>query len=378
MLQKHVSFGIAVTALQIGDTTRQRIEHVEYAIDVLQVMLGGRTQNKHKQPPVRLPSDLGQAECTAITGAVAGLQARQLTDTADELDGQLKRILAVLTALTRDAREMAGLGHKAYGASGLEGGTFLDDLRDKVGQANDLLDALTAAQHDADEVVQSVLTAATSLSGHMKSIQSLEADIRLMGLNTTLKSSRLGNEGRSLTVIAQELRGCSNITAAEAETIMQLLDAVTATGTRLSARETARQSNETREIAEIMRHSIEQMNGVADSLTAALATLSQDSETVVTLLDQTLADVTAHQAIGETLRASAAALADIASQPPVGGSRVADIVDDLQAALFKTYTMSRERDIHGRIFRNNAVNIPDAPATAQPAAAEAALEDMLF
>lgn len=372
--------GIAVSALQIGDTTRQRIEHVEYAIDVLQVMLGGRAQSQHKRPqqPIHLPSHLGQDERAAIIGAGAKLQAEQLVDTADELDGQLQRILAVLTALTRDAREMAGLGHKAYGASGLEGGTFLDDLRDKVGQANGLLDALTAAQHDADNVVQSVLTAATSLSGHMKSIQSLEADIRLMGLNTTLKSSRLGNEGRSLTVIAQELRGCSNITAAEAETIMQLLDGVTATATRLTARETAKQSDETKAIAEIMRNSIEQMNGVAGSLTAALTTLSHDSDTVVTLLDETLADVTAHLAIGETLRQSAAALAEIAVFPMLDDGATADILEDLQAALFKPYTMSRERDIHARIFKTSTVAGIATMPPPSTATADAELEDMLF
>jgi hypothetical protein len=127
-----------------------------------------------------------------------------------------------------------------------------------------------------------------------------------------------------------------------------------------------------------MRHSIEQMNGVADSLTAALATLSQNSETVVGLLDQTLADVTTHQAIGETLRDSAAALADLASDPVPGDSRVADIVEELQTAFFKTYTMSRERDIHARIFRSSAANIPEAAIPARPDAAEAALEDMLF
>jgi methyl-accepting chemotaxis protein len=373
--------GIAVMALQIGDTTRQRIEHVEYAIDVLQVMQGGRARSQHqqRQQPFHLPSHIDEAGRAAIIGTIGKLQADQLTDTADELDSQLQRILAVLTTLTRDAREIAGLGQRAYGASGLEGGTFLDDLRDKVGQANDLLDGLTAAQHDADNVVQSVLTAATSLSGHMKSIQSLESDIRLMGLNTTLKSSRLGTEGRSLTVIAQELRGCSNITAAEAETIMHLLEDVTATATRLTARETAKQSDETNAIADIMRNSVEQMNGVASSLTAALATLSRDSETVVALLDETLLQVTAHQAIGGTLRQSAAALAEIAALPVVGSSDVDEILEDMQAALFKSYTMSRERDIHARIFQASAATIDTATMPPPSAAtAEAELDDMLF
>lgn len=374
--------GIAVTALQIGDTTRQRIEHTEYAIDILQVMMGGRAQSQHRLPPQqpRLPSRISEAQRDAVIGLGAQLLVEQLGDTAHELDSQLQRILAVLTTLTSDAREMAGLGQHAFGAGGLESGTFLDDLSDKVGQANDLLDALTVAQHDADEVVRSVLSAATSLTGHMKSIQSLESDIRLMGLNTALKCSRLGTEGRSLTVIAQELRSCSNITAAEAEAIMHLLDTVTAAGMRLTARETAKQSDETQAIADIMRCSIERLDGVARSLTEALSVLSRDSETVVALLDETLSKVETHQAIGEALRQSAATLADLAHLPPSIDADLTNTLADLQAAFAKSYTMARERDIHARVFRIEPVSVAGiSVAPASPGAAQdAELEDMLF
>ncbi|HVJ42469.1 MAG TPA: hypothetical protein VM639_13280 [Dongiaceae bacterium] len=372
--------GIAVTALQIGDSTRQRIEHVEYAIGLFQRALGGTSKSGQPAPQsgFTIPTHLETTEREAIAAIGAELQVEQLADTAGELDSQLQRILAVLTALTGDAHEMAALARRAYGASGIDGGTFLDDLGDKVGQANELLQALTTAQHEANGVVQSVMTAAGSLTGHMKSIQSLESDIRLMGLNTTLKCSRLGNEGRSLTVIAQELRSCSNITASEAEAIMELLDAVTVAGTQLSARETGAQSAETQAILDIMRNSIDRLHSVGGSLTGALATLSGDTERVVTLLDETLASVTAHQTISDTLRRCATALAAIARPMAPEDDRLKDVLADLQATLFKSYTMVQERKIHARVLGSEDDSILAAPMAAPAATSDADLEDMLF
>jgi methyl-accepting chemotaxis protein len=374
--------GVAVTALQIGDTTRQRIEHAEYAIDLLQVMLGGHGQSRHNLPrrTPRLPPHVTEAQRGIVIGIGAQLLVEQLSDTANELDSQLQQVLTVLTTLTRDAREMARLGQSAFGATGLEGGTFLDDLRDNVAQANDLLDALGVAQRDADDVVRSVLSAASSLTGHMQSIQSLESDIRLMGLNTTLKCSRLGTEGRSLTVIAQELRSCSNVTATEAETIMQLLDKMRETGMDLTTRDTTRRSDETQAIATIMRNSIDRLDVVARSLTEALCVLARDSEAVVALLDETLGKVEMHLAIGESLRQSVATLADLAHLSPTPDTDLIDVLEDLQSSLATSYTMARKREIHARIFHTSGAGTPVAAAafSSSSAAQDVELEDMLF
>jgi len=47
-------------------------------------------------------------------------------------------------------------------------------------------------------------------------LRELEADIRIMGLNTTLECGRLGVPGRPLSAIAQELRDCGSRTASHA------------------------------------------------------------------------------------------------------------------------------------------------------------------
>ncbi|HWT96045.1 MAG TPA: hypothetical protein VN229_00460 [Terriglobales bacterium] len=378
--------GIAVSALQIGDTTRQRIEHVEFAIDILRDVLNGghKGTNGKSHGHFTAAGSIVETARNSLAHRTAQLQVAQLIDTAQELDLQSRRIQEVLTSLTRDAREMVGLARRAYGTGSPAEGTFLDELSDRVGQANELLSGLTTAQHDADGVVTSVMSATSSLTQHMRSIQSLESDIRLMGLNTTLKCSRLGTEGRSLTVIAQELRSCSNITASEAEAIMELLTHVAEIGGRLTAGENDGEIEEMRAIQEMMHGSIARMNGVGQALTTTLTTLSDDAEAVVTLLDEALATINTHNTLSADLTECSMQLQPLANLPAEPGAVTDDVLSDLHEVLSKSYTMARERDVHARFF-------PQAmPSGAMPGAssagsgssggapAEADLDDFLF
>jgi ABC-type transporter Mla subunit MlaD len=254
----------------------------------------------------------------------------------------------------------------------------MSDLEENVGQANDLLEAVRTTQGDAEAVVQSVLTASTSLAQHMSAIQSLEADIRLMGLNTTLKCGRLGTEGRSLTVIAQELRGCSNITAAEASAILENLEGMTGTAGRLTDQQRQDQMSEIVSISEMMANSIAKMGSVGKALADALAALSHDSESVVQLLDETVSKINVHHEIGEALRGAAARLSGISPAPNEMKEEVLAARDDMLGAFAKVYTMAREREIHAACFGNSAGIAAPATSSENAQAAEADLADIFF
>ncbi|TXH33938.1 MAG: chemotaxis protein [Rhodospirillaceae bacterium] len=365
--------GVAVMALQIGDTTRQRIEHIEYAIGIF------RNFDRPEGIKQHIPglAKLSDTEREQLMAAGCQLQDEQLLDTAKELDRQVAQILSALQALASDAREIAMIGREAYGADGNAGGTFMSDLEENVAQANDLLEAVRTTQGDAEAVVQSVLAASTSLAQHMSAIQSLEADIRLMGLNTTLKCGRLGTEGRSLTVIAQELRGCSNITAAEASAILENLEGMTGTAGRLTDQRRQDQMSEIVAIAEMMANSIGKMGSVGKALADALVALSHDSEAVALLLDETVSKINVHHDIGEALRGAAARLSGFSPVPGGMEGEALAARDDMLAALAKVYTMAREREVYGACFGKAGGAMPAAP-NEQAQAAEADLADIFF
>jgi hypothetical protein len=356
--------GSAVMAMQIGDTTRQRIEHTEFALDLMCGVLG-----RHERAPDFDCGDLLPAGREALLAAVCALQAAQLSDTAQELDTQVGQITDSLRQLAVDARDIAALGQQTYASGGYRAGSFLSELKEDVARAQDLLEDLRSAQSAGEQVMASVLATTKTLVRNISAIQSLEADIRIMGLNTTLRCGRLGTEGRPLTVIAQELRACSNLTATEADAIMGDLDSMVLAASSAAEQTTKSAVTETADLSDIMRSSVDLLSGIADSLTDALNVLDRESHAVAEVLEQTASEIGANLEIGTILRRAASDLEAFGA--PAEDRLAAGASEKIFSAIARTYTMARERDIHARILGGGV------PAEA-PAPAAADVDDIFF
>ena len=105
-----------------------------------------------------------------------------------------------------------------------------------MAEVSALLDDATGARREADAVVVSVSQATGRLVGHTSTLRSLEEDIRIMGLNMSLKCGRLGTIGLPLMVIAQELRAYSSHIATESGAVTVHLDRMMAIAKSLSDR----------------------------------------------------------------------------------------------------------------------------------------------
>jgi methyl-accepting chemotaxis protein len=348
--------GTAVMAMQIGDTSRQRIEHSEFALTVVARLFGRTTRSAVDFDLAAVPPE----EKYRILDAITALTLAQLSDTAEELDTQVGEIAASLGELAGDAHEIAGLGQQTYSSDGAQAGSFLSELEEDVSHARGLLEDLRNAQTEGDGVMAGVLETTKALVRNISAIQSLESDIRLMGLNTTLRSSRLGNEGRALTVIAQELRTCSNLTAAEAEAVLADLDAMVEAAGASSGADPARRLAEITELSDILVRSVGRLSKTADSLSSALETLDRESETVAASLRQTSTEIRAKAEIGAILRRASTSLSGVQ-----GDSSIDEEMGDpgaIFAAIFGKYTMAREREVHARVLKCELPAVAEAPA----------------
>ena len=343
--------GEAVMALQIGDITRQRIEHVEHALGLL--------------------VDVPPPSAGALTGFCCRLQSAQLADTADEFDQEVQRILASLQALAGDAREIVRLGHDAFGAKGDRQGTFLGELGEEVGAVSTLLDSFRSARAEADQIAVSISTATTRLVTHISAVRSLEADIRIMGLNTSLKCDRLGAIGRPLAIIAQELRVYANEIAAEASDVMTDLDRLVASAGAMSGRIEDDRAAEMASIAEIMAQSLSRLTIAGQALAGALGTLEHDGNAVAASLQETAVRTSVHEEIGRALRSAAAELADVAPGPVSEPAPVGPEAERLIERIAASYTMERERTVLDR-------QVPGRSHQRRPDTATTDFDDILF
>jgi hypothetical protein len=366
--------GKAVMALQIGDITRQRLEHLDFALRLATELLSAdRSQGSADQngstPDLR----------TACAAIACRLQLAQLDDTVQEFEADTARILSSLRTLAADAGDILRLGTSTFGADGERRGTFLVALGEKVADVETLLEDFRTARNEADSVAASVSAAAIGLVSNLSAVQSLEADIRIMGLNTTLKCSRLGNAGRPLSVIAQELRVYAGEIATEGATVREALDGIVATATSLSTREQAGRATEIAAVAEAMTGAVGRLQGAGERLAGAFAKLEIDGEAVAGQL-KAAAEKTAQNAeMGGLLRRLSQDLAATLPAAPAIDDALPPLLSEVLDRIAASYTMDRERAVHARYLASEttipARAVPD-PAPAQTA--EDALADMLF
>jgi hypothetical protein len=361
----------AVMALQIGDIVRQRLEHSNAALSLMNKTLESlaRTGQHVAVDGINLDAE----ECRAFADTACCLQSAQLSDCAQAFDREVDQIIASLTTLSAEALALRNLGSAAYGSSNRDHSTFVAELDVQVGEALELLTGFGTAKADTACVVTSVSDATERLCGHLATVQSLEADIRIMSLNTTLKCSRAGREGLALSLIAQELRSYANGFAKEAGAIMGEVGNISkVTGSFIQGGDA--------ELAEAIGGSMRAMQGslatlrrVGQTLGHALASLELDSDRVMSLLARTVVELESHNEIGQTLRQAASALTEMSAHHALPLADPRRHVERMLDLLARNYTMAAERRVH-----DLALGRPAEDPSGLPAIAGNELEDLLF
>ncbi len=345
-VQKKV--GAALGALQVGDSTRQRIEHVQQALGMLTEVRGFAAE-----PQGRLEA------------FIHGLLARQLEAAGADFGRDVARIGQSMAGIASDASEILRLRDLAFGRTA-DGQGFLKRMEGHVGQAVDLVDHLERAGEGAAGLGRAAGAAAADLSARIAGLQAIKTDVQQMALNTTLKCSRIGDAGKPLAVIAVELR----LHAGHLETSAQ--DAF-ATLAELSGQASGLSTEAGGEgAATALADAAGRLRRAGDAVESDLAGLARQGEAVVGSLRQAAERLDLQREIGAVLDETAAALSMLAGEDVPAVDDLAEPLSALLEKIAKTYTMAQEREVH----RAYAAHVAAAPQA--EAAANADDEDVFF
>lgn len=359
-VQKKV--GKALGALQIGDITRQRVEHVGEAL----ALLAGVT-------------DVTEEQRQRLAGFTHGLLAAQLRATSADFHRDVARIDTAMDGIASDAGEILRLRDLAFGRTDSNGGGFLRALEGHVGKALALVAEMAQADAEALKVGAAAATSATELSQRIVDLREMKTDIQHMALNTTLKCSRIGESGRPLAVIAIELRmhagymeSSADESLAAVETMSNDANLLAEVGTGETG-EGAASSSVGQTLSDVTRR----LRMAGDAVEADLVNLAQQGDDMVEALRRAVGRMAFEREIGAVLDDAAEALAGAAGS---GTPRTDDLSEPLGVLLdqiAKRYTMVQEREVHeamtlGLSFKATAAG-PKMAATA-----EADLDEVLF
>jgi hypothetical protein len=352
--------GRALGALQIGDITRQRIEHVQTAIEMVsefELAAGA----------------LSREDRDGVANAVHRMLCAQMADLVSDFRREAGRVTTSIAGMAEDTDQILRLRDLTYGHPSSDDGGILRALQSSVSQARSLVQNVQSANLDAERIASSTSIAAETLGGRVAGVRLVKTDIQQMALNTALRCSRLGDAGKPLNVIAVELRTYADdldVVADQAATILNLLAADASTVTR--------QGGVSMDADAVFRGAIDHIRSVGDNAEEKLENLGRQGGQVADTLGRTMRQLDFHQDLSDVLEMAAESLNALTGDQDGDPGEVEAPLFELLDRIAPLYTMAREREIHKL---NSPTRADEAQAQAETAGAENTedeLEGMLF
>ncbi|HEV7256269.1 MAG TPA: hypothetical protein VGN82_00685 [Bosea sp. (in: a-proteobacteria)] len=366
--------GGAIIALQSGDSIRQRLEHAIKALHLLSAVTAGEG----------LGAELDADERGAAALVLRRLQAAQLDESAVTLSQDAEAIESTLALLAGDTAGLLDLVHSLYQgdggkADGSKSGSFLAELEAELAQAADLLAKCDRARSGVDRVTDALSTVLETCQETVAALAGTVSNIVLIGMNAGLRAARIGTGGRSLVVIAQELKFAADQVASDAAALtptfarMRDVSRGLKSGGRLDAAHFSA-------LDEAMRDSLAAMRRTGDRLGVTLGQLSREGGGFGDVVARARLSFSNAGAMSDLIASGAAELtrsvADREMPERAGlAGRVRGLID---AHVWPSYTMVGERTIHQTVI---GLLLPDGAGAVVPAVVVQAaddLDDILF
>jgi methyl-accepting chemotaxis protein len=339
--------GEAVSAMQIGDITRQRLEHVEDAL-----------------------ADLDAHDPSPATESLAlRVQALQLAETREDFSREVAAITKALLSLSSDAQRVLDDSCAQSDALLSNGGTALAGLVSDLGSVTEVLGDYETMRTRIEALRREVGSCVSDMQARMDDIGNLEQSMRLLSINTSVRCSRFGEEGRALRVVAQEMRELAAYTVEAATTITGGLKR---SKTELGSDADPEAGATTEALSADASRAIELLEGVVERMRARAATIAQVGPRTSRLLrDAAVAS--------ETYGRHAQDWQGLASHMDQACERIGEGGGDVDAGLLdrmrQRYTMVAERRIHDELCGEEVAEI-DQPERRPNAGASAS--DVFF
>lgn len=349
-----------VTALQIGDITRQRIEHVEEKLATLL---------DPSEVSVRAPD----GNVAALVAAVCRLVSALAEEATKDFEKEAGRIVEIIGQVAADAADIVMRSRRIHQETVEANAAALSELSEEVRRACRLMRECEMARIQLDQAAQDVTVSLADLLRSVKAVQRIKGGMQIVGINMALKCSGLGAQGNTLNVIAHELRELADATVMHANTAVACLDHAATLANALTA--IPGDGN----LGEI--EGLEAEMGNADGVSRdghlmaeALDRLVRDGTQVSRLLQEAAGQITIQKDIGSAVRAAIAHVEQIrldaaAAHAAIGGGDLQEAEERALAQLGHRYTMASERALHDRhagIAVKSRSPLPIAPAATEP------------
>lgn len=357
-----------LSAMQIGDITRQRIEHCQSGLALIDDYLDS--------PSGRA---LAADQRARLRETVLLLVLRQLDQTRSDFRRDTAKIVATVSSFQSDISSILSLRQGMHDDEGT-GDSLIRQLEINIASAQGVVETVMETATESDALSRSTGSIVRELLDGIEIVRVVRTDIQYMALNTNLRCSRIGEEGRAINVVTAELRAFAGQMDESAENIMGRLQELGDCAEALAGRA------HVSEDAEIGLHhqldaALEDIRKAADQMDASLSAVGEQGRVAVSQMETTIAKLDFQAELGEILDACAEHVAQEAPADLPDCSDLAGQMAELGSSIGRLYTMATERELHAEIFGSapgaSIVGV-DVATSGAPVSDEDLFDDALF
>lgn len=335
-------------ALQVGDSTRQRLEHV---VSALQFLDG----TEHGLPePVFFE----------VAAVVHRLLAALLETSAADFDRDAALLVSALKALQPDTTALLDLIEDDAGRNGRP---FLIQIEEAVGEVAIITVQLQEADQRSGAMLGLINETVDELTGRLEQLQRVQFNVQDIATNTRLLCRRHGELGKAVSVVAGEVDIYAHSLGNAMRGIVQPIRELSEVNTLLAAKRAAEGESD---MGSKLAQALVVIREGCQRTDLAVREGGDDARQLIELLAIAGDEIGAELQLGATMRQAAIALS---ATPPLGplSDEAAVVLGDLLPRIFALYTMAQEREVH-------TANVPAAFAVASAVVEEDDDDDGLF
>lgn len=316
--------GNLVAALQIHDSTRQRLEHVAEAL---------RAAGAGHEP-------------ASESGRLIELQTLQLVqarqaflDAVDGIDSDLDRLRGIIADCARTAGELSGV-------AATSGSSFAADLERRLEAIAGTISELAESRRSMAAAGAGVGQACTRMSSFVAEIESVAEQLLRLALNAQIQAVHLAGTGVVMEAVAEGIRASSDTASERARTTGQGLREVEAAadGMNIACGGTDAEVAEAAALAERVRACASRLEEGAGKSAEVLAAQSTESARLAAEIDALRASIISVRDAGEVTGSCISALREIAQTTAIARKTPGN--GEVLAEAGRKYTMHAERQAH--------------------------------
>lgn len=319
-----------LSAMQIGDITRQRIEHCQSTLTLLE----GYVETE--------AGALTAHDRANLSSIITNLVALQLSQSIDDFDRDTAKIVETVASFRSDLAEIDGLRRMMT-----EGGgdNAMRRLEGNVGVAREAVREIEAVSIEAGALTRSTGTTVRELINGVGLLQLVRTDIHYMALNTNLRCGKIGEHGKALNVVTAELRNFAARLDETAENVLVELKTLETASDKLNI---GHEEDGEALLDDRLARAMQSIRDVGDRMDSEMDALSEQSGVAIDQMENSLSRLDFKAELGEVLRSCADEISMVEAEEPSASLEPA--LADLGGRIGKLYTMVSERELHAAVL----------------------------